>query len=522
MNAVQATGRIPRPRRGLRGALTVLCALGLLLTVCTAAAHLRRTAAPAPAGGVPSAPATAVPPELRRYYGQKLRWNPCPDPAFQCAVVNVPLDYAHPGAGDVRLAAARLTATGSGAARIGSLQLNPGGPGASAIDDLRASADTFSPAVRAAYDLVAVDPRGVGHSTLVDCDTETPATAGARGPLSSHDAAKINAWAASHAETAAGCARHAGRLLPHVGTLDAARDMDVVRALLHDDRLHFLGFSYGTYLGATYAELFPSRVGRMVLDGAVDPAMDGFHAYLNQARGYQVAWEAFAGDCAKRPDCPVGRSVKEAGRTLDTLAAALDRTPVQQGKDVLLDGEALLNAVVTALLAPDWAVLRAAFSGLRTGDTTMLQRLSGSDEDTESGDESMTAINCLSSALESWSTAAQTRAALPEFVRISPQFGAYYNEDLTTCTRWLARPTQTPHRITAPGAPPILVVGTLRDPATPYDQAQALARQLSSGRLLTWNGDGHTAYQQGSTCVDTTVDDYLVHGRLPANGTVCD
>ncbi|MEU4092213.1 alpha/beta hydrolase [Streptomyces sp. NPDC026673] len=517
MDAVPATGRIPR--RVPRGALAVLVTFGLLLTACTATTHLRRTTAPAPAGA--ASPAAAPPAALRPYYEQVLRWKPCHDPSFQCARLRVPRDYAHPKAGDITLAAMRRKATGNGAARIGSLQINPGGPGSSAIEDLRDFADVYPPALRAAYDLVAVDPRGVGLSTPVDCDSGTSATAATRGAAAS-DAAVIDAWAAHHAEVAAGCAKHAGPLLPHVGTLDAARDMDVTRALLGDDRLYFLGFSYGTYLGATYAELFPTRVGRMVLDGAVDPAMDGHHAYLNQARGYQVAWESFAADCATRPDCPVGRSVQEAGRTLDTLVDALDRAPVRRGKDVLLDGEALLGAIVDVLRTADWSELRTALGGLRTGDTTALQRLAGGDEEAEPGNESMTAVNCLSTALEPRSSPARTLAALPEFERVSPQFGAFYNEDLSTCAHWPAPPTQVPHRITAAGAPPILVLGTTRDPATPYDQAQALARQLSSGRLLTWDGDGHTAYQRGSACVDTAVDDYLLHGRPPADGTACD
>ncbi|WUD71666.1 alpha/beta hydrolase [Streptomyces sp. NBC_00510] len=520
MKAVPATGRIPG--RGLLCALAVLVAFGLLLATCTAATHTRRTAAPTPAGAAsPSAADDTIRVDLRRYYTQELRWLPCRDRSFQCTRLKVPRDYAHPGAGDLSLAAIRRQARGHGAARIGALQINPGGPGLSAVDDLRAYADRYSPALRAAYDLVAVDPRGVGHSSPVDCGSATPPGAGTRGALPSDEATVINTWAAYHAEVAADCARHAGRLLPHVGTLDAARDMDVVRAVLGEDRMHFLGFSYGTYLGATYAELFPSRVGRVVLDGAVDPAMDGYHAYLNQARGYQIAWESFAADCARRRHCPVGHSVKEAGRTLDSLVAALDRAPVRQGKEGRLDGETLLGTVVTALRAPDWETLRAVLDGVTSGDTTVLRELVGSEDDTAPGDESMTAVNCLSSALESRSTPAQTLAALPEFLRASPQFGAFYNEDLSTCAHWPTRPTQTPRRVSARGAGPILVIGTTRDPATPYDQARALASQLSSGRLLTWDGDGHTAYQRGSRCVDTAVDDYLLRGLLPPTGAIC-
>ncbi|MDX3235545.1 alpha/beta hydrolase [Streptomyces sp. ME03-5709C] len=520
MRPVPAAGRIPG--RGLLCALAVLVVFGVLLAMCTAVTHSRETSGPAPSGSATASPAAGtIRLDLRHYYTQDLRWRPCPDRSFQCTSLLVPRDYAHPRAGDISLAVIRRPATGRGTERIGALQINPGGPGISAVDDLRAYADTYSPSLRAAYDLVAVDPRGVGHSTPVDCGAARPPGSMTRGTPASDRATIIHTWAAYHAEVAADCARHAGRLLAYVGTMDAARDMDVVRAALGEDRLHFLGFSYGTYLGATYAELFPARVGRVVLDGAVDPAMDGYHAYLNQARGYQTAWDAFAADCTRRRHCPVGRSVKEAGRTLDALVAALDRAPVRRGKNDHLDGEALLGAVVTALRAPDWETLRTLLAGVRDQDTSVLGELVGSDDDFAPGDESMTAVNCLSSALESRSTPAQTLAALPEFLRTSPQFGAFYNEDLSTCAHWPARPTQLPRRVTARGAPPILVVGTTRDPATPYDQARSLASQLDSGRLLTWDGDGHTAYQRGSRCVDTAVDDYLLHGLLPPTGAVC-
>ncbi|WP_431949447.1 alpha/beta hydrolase [Actinacidiphila sp. bgisy167] len=519
MKAVPAAGRIPR--RGLLCGLAALVALGMLLATCTAVRHSRGTAGPAPTGPPSTSPAGTIHLDLRRYYTQDMRWRPCPDRSFQCTSLTVPRDYAHPRAGDISLAVIRRPATGRGAERIGALHVNPGGPGISAIDDLRAYADTYSPSLRAAYDLVAVDPRGVGHSTPVDCGAARPRTAATRGTHPPDRAAVIDTWAAYHAEVAADCARTAGGLLPHVGTLDAARDLDVVRAALDDEKLHFLGFSYGTYLGATYAELFPSRVGRMVLDGAVDPGMDGYHAYLNQARGYQTAWESFAADCARREHCPVGHSVKEAGRTLDTWVAALDRASVRRGEDDHLDGEALLGAVVTALRAPDWETLRGVLAGVRDGDLAALRKVVGSEDAAATGDASMTAVNCLSSALEARSTPGQTLAALPEFLRASPQFGAFYNEDLSTCAHWPARPTQVARRVSARGAGPILVIGTTRDPATPYDQARALADQLSSGRLLTWDGDGHTAYQRGSRCVDTAVDDYLLRGLLPPTGAVC-
>ncbi|MEU4092209.1 alpha/beta hydrolase [Streptomyces sp. NPDC026673] len=488
---------------GLRRTVALWGACGLLLTACAT-------------GGRNDPAAGDVPAELLPYYRQTLHWETCPDrPAFQCATLKAPLDYARPEAGDIRLGAIRERATGDGAERIGSLLFNPGGPGGSAIDDLVSYTGLFSPAMRAAYDLVAVDPRGVGRSTPVICPEDTAAT------LPESEEREFEDFDAESARTAAACGKHAGRLLPHVGTLDTARDLDVVRALLGDERLHFLGYSYGTYLGATYAELFPARVGRLVLDGALDPTLDGYHFYLGQIHGYQVAWEAFAAHCATLPDCPVGRSVTETNRTLDTMADILDRAPLRQGKDITITGGDLLAAVMNTLNPAAWDVLRQLLGDVRAGDGALLQRFL--DEDTTvPGDQSYAAISCLSSPLGPRLTAAQAKASLPEFLRASPQFGALYAVQLPRCAHWPAMPNQPSHPIAAHGSAPILVVGTTRDPATPYVWARALAGQLDSGRLLTLDGDGHGAYLLAAdTCVDGAVDRYFLLGLLPPAGEVC-
>ncbi|MFF3949883.1 alpha/beta hydrolase [Streptomyces sp. NPDC001902] len=519
MIAVRDTDGIPRRR--LRGVLAVLSTCGLLLTAaCATAGPLRLSPE---AGRAAADPAAGVPPELRRYYEQHLDWEACQDvPGFQCATVTVPLDYAHPEAGDITLTAARVRATGDAAARVGSLQINPGGPGESAVDYLVAAAGTFSPATRSAYDLVAVDPRGVQYSTPVECATDTPATPMGFGLRLSGDAAEITDSYEAFEELADACEEHAGELLPHLGTPDAARDMDVVRALLGDERLHYLGYSYGTYLGATYAELFPSRVGRMVLDGAVDPAIDGYRENLDSTAGYQLAWDSFAADCAARPDCPVGHSVAEAGRVLDGLRDKLDAGPLRQGKDITVTGEDLLTAVITALREASWEELRTMLRQILAGDTTELQQFGGTDEgDSGNAADALLAVDCLSSTLGARFSEAQAQAALPAFLHASPQFGTSLATFLVLCTHWPVPATQTPHAIAAFGAAPILVVGTTRDPATPYPWAQSLARQLDSGHLLTYDGDGHTAYHRGSPCIDDAVDLYLTHGELPAPGTIC-
>ncbi|MEU4091281.1 alpha/beta hydrolase [Streptomyces sp. NPDC026673] len=528
------TGRIGSggiSRRGLRGALAVLSTCGLVLTASCATPRPQQPRAAALAAAAAAArepggtdPTAGAPEELRRYYEQRLDWKACQDvPDFQCATVTVPLDYAHPQAGDIHLTAARVRATGNGRAGVGTLQVNPGGPGESAIDYLVAAVGTFSPAMRSAYDLVALDPRGVQYSTPVDCATDTAATPMGFGLRLSGDATEITDSYEAFEELADACEKYAGRLLPHLGTPDAARDMDVVRALTGDKRLHYLGYSYGTYLGATYAELFPSRVGRMVLDGAIDPALDGYRENLESTAGYQLAWESFAADCAARPDCPVGHTVDEAGRVLNTLRDRLDRTPLRHGKDITITGEDLVTAVITALREASWEELRTMLRQVLAGDIGSLQQFADTDENgSGNAADALLAIDCLSSTLGARFSSAQAQAALPAFLAASPQFGESLATFLVLCTHWPVPATQAPHPIAASGAAPILVVGTTRDPATPYPWARSLARQLDSGRLLTYDGDGHTAYHRGSTCIDDAVDHYLTEGGLPPVGTVCD
>ncbi|MEU6339745.1 alpha/beta hydrolase [Streptomyces sp. NPDC046977] len=532
MTAARTTGPRSGPCAGLpsgstsrrtpRRLLAVLGACTVLLTACAAPARTSSAPRPAPTGSaLVTDDTTAVAPRLRPYYGQRLAWRSCDQAdGFQCTTMRVPLDYAHPEAGDIMVSATRKRSTGGG--RLGSLQLNPGGPGASAMDYLWKAAKVYSSSVRGAYDLVAMDPRGVGHSTLVDCGRGRPVSFMQSPVPPTPDRAEINAWDTMFRKTAGDCERHVGGLLPYVGTPDAARDMDMLRSLLGDRRLHYAGFSYGTYLGATYAELFPSRVGRVVLDGALDPALDAFSTTLHQARGYQVAWEAFAADCASRPDCPVGRSLPVAARALDTLRADLDRAPLRQGKDDEVTGDDLTAAVVDGLRFPAWGRLREALRGLRTGDTHGLQEIiAAGQETTKEGDQAQTAVSCLSSTIGPRLSAVRATAELPRFLSASPQFGRAFADTLVMCTHWPVPSSQPARAIHARGAAPILVIGTTRDPATPYPQAVALAGQLESGRLLTRVGDGHTGYHRGNACVDRTVDRFLLRGTLPPAGAVC-
>ncbi|GAB2572957.1 alpha/beta hydrolase [Streptomyces capparidis] len=471
----------------------------------------------------------ATPAALRPYYRQTLAWKPCRTSGFECATLRVPLDYAKPAeGGDIKLAVARKRARDQGA-RLGSLLVNPGGPGASAVDYLQQQAAVGYPApVRDAYDLVAFDPRGVGGSVPVTCLSDADMDAFTRVDTTPDDQREIDRLVAADRRFARGCERSAARLLPHMGTVEAARDMDVLRAVLGDDKLTYTGLSYGTMIGATYAGLFPGRVGRLVLDGAMDPSVDAKEAARAQAGGFQTAFRAFAEDCVSHRGCPLGTdSADDAGRRLDAFLARLDRKPLRTRDGSRTLNEALgTTAVLLAMYDESyWPLLREALRSALDGDGSDLLRMSDVYYERQEGVYgnimyANAAVNCLDLPPAA-RTPADVRKALPAFRKASANFGASMAWATLICGDWPVKPQGTPTRIEAEGAAPILVIGTTRDPATPYTWARSLASQLDSGVLLTYEGDGHTAYARGNECVDTTVNTYLLQGRPPAGNKRC-
>ncbi|MGW0928488.1 alpha/beta hydrolase [Streptomyces sp. NPDC002644] len=519
-----------RPRRAARLVGAALSACALLLTACAAGQGATGDQGSRPA--LAPLPGT-VSPELTRFYEQKPSWRACGAPGFQCATVKAPLDYARPDAGEVRLAVARTKATGPGS-RLGSLLVNPGGPGGSAVDYLQGYAALGYPAeVRARYDMVAVDPRGVARSEPVTC-LDGPGMDRYTGTdFTPDDTAETDSLVGAFKTFAEGCGGRSAKLLRHVSTVEAARDMDVVRAVLGDEKLHYVGASYGTFLGATYAGLFPSRVGRLVLDGAMDPSLPARRLNLDQTAGFETAFTAFARDCVSRSDCPLGgrgSTPDEVGRALKEFFDKLDGAPLPADDP---DGRKLTESLATmgviAAMYDEgaWPQLGDALaSALRRKDGTQLLALSDSYyERGPSGRYSNlmfanAAVNCLDLPA-AFSSPDEVREALPEFEKASPVFGETMAWAALNCAYWPVAPTGEARRIEAKGAAPILVIGTTRDPATPYAWAEALAGQLSSGRLLTYDGDGHTAYGRGSTCVDGAVDAYLLEGTVPEKGKRC-
>ncbi len=456
-----------------------------------------------------------------------LEWTPCGKRA-QCARLVAPLDHANPAGEQIELALLRLPATDP-ARRIGSLLVNPGGPGGSGVDFVRQSAPYFEH-LRTRFDIVGFDPRGVGRSTAVRCltDAELDET-GALDPTpdtpSEHDA--LIEAARSYA---ARCAERAPALLPYVSTEQAARDLDLIRAVVGDEKLSFLGFSYGTELGATYASLFPDRVRALVLDGAVDPlvwANDPLELTRVQLHGFERSLTRFLAYCRRgKSDCVVRRNGDPESIVM-RLLRRLDAKPLRAESGRRLTEGLALSGIVASLYSQQlWPLLGKALDGAwRRRDGRLLLLLadaySGRREDGTYPNlsDANAAISCAD-----WGVTATPDSVIEfadELGRTSPLFGPSAALSALTCSFWPVQPvSRYAGPFTAAGAPPILVVGTTGDPATPYVWAKSLARQLESGVLLTWRGDSHTAYGE-SECVAAAADRYLISLRAPRDGSVC-
>jgi pimeloyl-ACP methyl ester carboxylesterase len=512
-------------RRG-RPALLGLVALGLAAG-CSLGGSGGGETAPAPPASVSPAP---VPADLTAFYGQKIAWQGCGG-EFQCGRLTVPVDYEKPDGQTLQLALIRLKATDPGD-RVGSLVINPGGPGGSGVQYARAARSVLSERVRERYDVVGFDPRGVASSDPVQCLTDAQTdTLVASDPTPDDDAEAARTVELAKM-LAAGCEKRAGDLLAHVGTKDAAKDIDVLRAALGDARLYYLGKSYGTFLGATYAQEFPKNVGRMVLDGAIDPALESEQVDLGQARGFEQATRAFVADCVKGRGCPLGSDLDRGMARLRQLLTQLDSSPLPTRDPArpLTEGLGSLGVAVAMYDEGYWPTLRAALSQAFGGDGSALLQLSDvyTERDSKGHYASnqntvIYAVNCLDRPYRgAGDPVAEAQQDVKAFSKQAPTWGSFLAWSELPCAYWPVKPQTGPAAIRAEGSGPIVVVGTTRDPATPYAWAQGLAKQLANGHLLTYEGDGHTAYRRGSRCIDKAVDAYLLRGDVPKDGTRCD
>ena len=488
-------------------------------------------------------PAGVVPAGLERFYGQDLSWGGCSafattpddqeayaDPALQCTYLEVPLDYAKPNDKVIKVGLLRRPASDP-TQRIGSLVINPGGPGGSGMSAAASkSGDIKDNELGRRFDFVGFDPRGVGSSKpQVQCQTAAERDAERLMDLNVDTSPAGVERTETHekAENARCASRTGTDVLAHIGTREVARDLDVMRSALGDAKLTYLGYSYGTRIGANYAEAFPGNVRAMILDGAVDPAQDPVAQLIDQGRGFQQAFDAFAAWCAGRADCALGQDKSQAVTNFQALVRPLINNPV-----VVSDGRKLSYTdatigTVQALYVPQlWTPLNRGLQELAQGRGDILMRLADfyngrSPDGTYSTQmDAFQAVLCVDNPPVKDPNVARDIDA--QYRKVAPflDTGQPPSPALDNCAFWPVPPTGGPHHPQATGLPPVVVISTTQDPATPYQSGVNLARDLKA-RLLTFEGTQHTAFLQGIGCVDNAGIAYLVDLKLPPEEIRC-
>jgi pimeloyl-ACP methyl ester carboxylesterase len=476
---------------------------------------------------------------------QKLSWKNCPAASdsqggggtpsplpggtkWQCATMKAPLDWHRPKGATIGIALIRAKASGAQNKRIGSLIFNFGGPGGSGVTTLPAFGSEYQK-LRTRYDLVSFDPRGVGRSAGVRCESNRQLDSYFQQDSTPDTSSERTKYLQATKAFNAACEQHSAKLLPYVGTTQAARDMDLMRQVLGDKKLYYFGISYGTELGAVYAHLFPRTVGRAVFDAVVDPTQTPEQSSLGQAQGFQLALDNFAKNCvSQRGGCPLGSSKQDVENRIAKLLKQLDSKPLPGSGARKLTQTAATNGIAQSLYSKNfWPYLTQGLIQAYHGDGRVLMLLSdlmnGRNEDgTYSNIEAANiSISCADD--KERYTPAEVEKQLPEFRRVSPLFGDYLAWGMLSCTGWPVRGAAQHPDVSAPGAPPILVVGNTGDPATPYEGARKMAEALGPGVgvELTYKGQGHGAYDSGNKCVQNAVNGYLLNGTVPRSGTVC-
>jgi pimeloyl-ACP methyl ester carboxylesterase len=479
-----------------------------------------------PQATAPSDTTSGLPASLT---SQKLDWDRCkatssgpaPGDDWRCATLKVPLDWAKPTGETIGLALIRSESSGSSDERIGSLLFNFGGPGGSGIDYMPPYGPTFSE-LHERYDLVSWDPRGVAASEGMRCRSDKEIQASESVDISPDTAAEETAFLKDTIDFGKGCQKSAGKLMEHVSTTDTARDMDLMRQVLGDQKMHYFGISYGTELGGVYAHLFPKNVGRLVLDAVVDPSAGTVGHAKNQARGFQRALEDYLESTGQDPT--------EGSQKIADLLKRIDSDPLPTATDRVLTQQLAFIGIVEPLYSEgNWPALTEALDAAENGDGTgLLARADSYNERDPAGryatvTHSQRVISCLDD--KERPTAEEAKKLLPEFRKISPVFGESMGWDTAGwCHNWPVAGQHDTPEVSAPGAQPVLVVGNTGDPATPYEGARKMADELGKGVgvQLTWKGTGHGAYGSGSSCVDDTVNAYLLDGTVPDDGKVCE
>ena len=464
-----------------------------------------------------------------RPLGSPIEWWPCRSPkGAECGELAVPIDYDKPESGVATIGLVRFPATG---AKIGSLLMNPGGPGGSGVQFTASVYSDLPSQLRERFDIVGFDPRGVGWSKpAVWCNTDAENDQERAEPDVDYSPAGVAHMEDLTKQFVQRCVDKMGKeFLAHVGTASAIKDMDAIRAGLGDDKLTYVGFSYGTELGTQYAETFPQRVRAVVLDGAVDPTVKPVDSLIRQAEAFQKAFNDFAADCAKSSDCPLGTDPAKAVDAFHSLVDPLVEQPAATKDPRGLGYQDALTGVTSALYSPGlWEKVTAGLAALRGGtDADDLLELADQywGRDAEGHyDNSSDAFNAISCVDNPYPTDSASWVDVDKRRRqVSPwdSYGEFTgNAPRGACAFWPVPPTGKPHAASAPGAPTMLVISTTHDPATPYTDGVHLAEQLHAS-LLTVEGTQHTAAFAGNECVDNIVVDYLVNLKLPPTGARC-
>ncbi len=461
------------------------------------------------------------PKSLSGYYAQEINWQRC-NQDFQCATLAVPIDYSRLSTGTFEIALLKYEARTS--KKIGSLIVNPGGPGGSGVDYAYAAEYIFSPDILDRYDIVGFDPRGVSRSAPIRCldDKELDANNNSDSkPDNEEEFKQILRDTKKYVEICKNKNKH----LSEYSTANVARDMDILREAVGDKQLNYMGKSYGTYLGTLYAQFFPDKVGRVVLDGAVDPTISNFQQKLTQAISFDQAFLAFAKDCAEKKNCSLPQGENEAIVEMQDLFAQAVKKPLStKSSNRTLSETMMVLGTASAMYdsATGWPKLRKAISQAQNGfgdefltlaDEYTGRRSDGSYPNNEF--DSGAVIDCLD--VDEPRTVMQIKRKAKSFAEQAPLFGPYLAYGGLTCKYFgqsqkvTISPTNT--------ANPIIVIGTTGDPATPYEWAQGLSKLLTNSVLVSLKGEGHTGQGQGNACIDDQIDDFYLTGKVPTTST---
>ena len=490
-------------------------------------------------------PAGQVPDGLDRFYAQELTWGDCAPYATsddtrqafgaegaECARLTVPLDYAKPEAEAITVGLLRHKARNPDE-RIGSLVLNPGGPGASGmVAAASQGVEMRNNPIGQRFDVVGFDPRGVGASEpqvkcLTGAERDADRQDDAETDGTPEGVAKQEAQEREFAEKCVERTEHGAAMLANLGTRDVVKDMDVLRSAVGDEKLTYLGYSYGTRIGYSYAEAFPANVRSLVLDGALDPEQDSVESLVAQGEGFGVAFGEFANWCARQQDCALGADPAGATAAFQRLVQPLIDNPARAGDGRSLSFEDATIAAVQALYSQQlWEHLNSGLNELKTGkgDTLMLladaYNERGADGQYSSTQDAFTAIRCVDDPRVT--DKAEIKRAQTRYAEVAPFLddGKPDGDALDACAFWPTPNTSEPHLPSVDGVPPALVISTTNDPATPYQAGVSLAKAMK-GSLLTFEGTQHTVFLQGNECVDAVGTDYLVDGALPPEGKRC-